>query len=94
MNQAEKDRFKQTVKAFSEEEYTEAVRLFPDEYLWDELFRRNSAMLQKINKAEEVIGVSMDNVMPIPIKTWEEIKRRYFDLEHKFTRIRKMFGGN
>lgn len=91
---SEKDKFKSIVKNFSEDEYKEAIRLFPDDCLWDELFRRNSKMLQRINQVEEVIGVSMDNIQPIPIVIWEEIRTRYFDLYGKFVRIRKMFGGN
>ena len=91
--QAEKDDFKKVIKGFSDEDYKEAIRLFPDDVLWEELFRRNTRMLQRINQIEEVIGVNMDNILPIPIDTWNEIKRRYMDLKNKYMRIRKL-GGN
>lgn len=91
--QAEKDSFKDIIKSFSNEEYIETVKLIPDFCLWDELFRRNTAMLQRINQIEEVLGVNMDNIKPIPIETWLEIRRRYEDLEKKYVMIRKL-GGN
>ena len=94
MNELEKKNFRDITKALSDEERNEAIKLFPDDLLWDELFRRNTKMLQRIIQVEEVIGVNMDNVMPIPIDTWNEIRRRYNDIEKKFMRIRKMFGGN
>ena len=91
--QAEKDEIKNIIKGFSEEEHKDAIRLFPDDVLWEELFRRNTRMLQRVNQIEEVIGVNMDNILPIPIDTWNEIKRRYMDLKNKYVRIRKL-GGN
>ena len=91
--QAEKNEFKQVIKGFSEVECEEAVKILPDKCLWDELFRRNSAMLQKINQIEEALGVNMDNIKPIPINTWMEIRERYEDLEKKFVRVKKL-GGN
>ena len=36
--------------------------------------------------------MNMDNIMPIPIDTWNEIRRRYEDLEKKYVRIRKLGG--
>lgn len=91
--QAEKNEFKQVIKGFSEVECEEAVKILPDKCLWDELFRRNSAMLQRINQIEEALGVNMDNIKPIPINTWMEIRERYEDLEKKFVRVKKL-GGN
>lgn len=38
-------------------------------------------------------GVNMDNIKPIPINTWMEIRERYEDLEKKFVRVKKL-GGN
>ena len=48
-------------------------------------------MLQKINYIEEVLGVSFDNIRPIPVKAWEDIRSRYNDLKDKFGKIRKGF---
>ena len=91
--QAEKDEIKNIIKGLSEEENKDAVRVIPDEVLWEELFRRNTMMLQRINQIEKVVGANMDNILPIPINTWNEIKRRYLDLKNKYMRIRKL-GGN
>lgn len=93
MSDLEKKEFKERIKALSDEEVLETIKLLPDEILWEELFRRNTRILQRINQIEEVIGVSMDNILPIPIDTWNEIKRRYMDLKNKYIRIRKL-GGN
>lgn len=90
---AENDDLKRIIKGMENEDYNELIRLLPDDCLWDELFRRNTKMLQRINQIEEVIGVNMDDIMPIPIQTWEEIKSRYKDIEKKYKRIRQL-GGN
>ena len=92
--ESEKEEFKNIIKGFEECDYEEAVRLFPDECLWEELFRRNTAMLQRINQIEEVLGVNMDNIMPIPLDIWNEIRKRYRDLKNKYVRIRKLGGNN
>lgn len=93
MNDVEKNEIKCITKALTDEEINEVIRVIHDDYLWDELFRRNTIMLQRVNQIEEVLGVNMDNIMPIPIETWNEIKRRYMDLKNKYIRIRKL-GGN
>lgn len=93
MSELEKKEFKERIKALSDEEVLETVKLLPDDCLWNELFRRNTKMLQRVNQIEEVLGVNMDNIMPIPIETWNEIRRRYEDLEKKFVRVKKL-GGN
>lgn len=94
MNELELKEFRERMKALSDEETNEIVKLISDEKLWDELFRRNTKMLQRINQIEEVIGVNMDNIMPIPVETWNEIRRRYEDMEEKYKRIRKLGGNN
>ena len=92
MSELEKKEFKDRIKALTEEEISETIRLIPDDVIWSELIRRNTSMLQRVNQIEEVLGVSMDNIMPIPIDTWNEIRRRYEDLEKKYVRIRKLGG--
>jgi hypothetical protein len=92
MNELEKKEFKDIVKAFGEEEILEAVRLIPGDYLWNELIRRNTKMLKGVNYIEEILGTTVDNLQPIPIVAWEDMKRRYDDLENKFAKIRKGFG--
>ena len=49
MSELEKKEFEDIVKAFNEEEILETVRLIPDATLWDELFKRNTKMLHRIN---------------------------------------------
>ena len=78
--QAEKDDLKKIIKGFSYEDYEEVVKLLPSECMWNELFKRNTNMLHRINQIEEALGVSMDNVMPISIDTWNEVKKRYEDM--------------
>lgn len=94
MSELELKEFRERMKALSDEETNEIVKLIADEKLWNELFRRNTKMLQRINQIEEVIGVNMDNIMPIPIETWNEIRHRYEDIEEKYKRIRKLGGNN
>lgn len=49
-------------------------------------------MVQKINEIEDILGISVDNINPITVKAWEDIKNRYDDLEDKFKKIMKGFG--
>ncbi len=86
-----KTRLKETVKAFTDEEKTETIKLIPSDKLWEELIRRNTSMVQRINEIEDVLGISVDNIYPITIKAWEDIQRRFNDVEEKFKKIAKGF---
>lgn len=92
MGELEKKEFKETIKALTEEESIEAIKVMSSENLWQELIRRNTSMVQKINEIEDILGISVDNINPITVKAWEDIKTRYDDLEDKFKRIMKGFG--
>lgn len=92
MGELEKNEFKETIKALTEEESIEAIKVMSSENLWQELIRRNTSMVQKINEIEDILGISVDNINPITVKAWEDIKTRYDDLEDKFKRIMKGFG--
>ena len=92
MNELEKNLFKDSVKAYTEEEKLEAIKLIPSDYLWDELINRNTKMLQRINFVEETLGVSLDNIHPIPAMAWDDIRYRYTDTEDKFKKVMKGFG--
>ena len=83
---------KDAVKAFDQEEILEAIKVVSDDVLWDELIRRDTLMLKKINYIEEVLEISLDNLHPIPVSAWEDMRRRYNDLRDKFSKIRKGFG--
>ena len=83
---------KDTVKALEQDEVLEAIKVVSDDVLWDELMRRDALMLKKINYIEEVLGISLDNLHPIPASAWEDMRARYNDLRDKFSKIRKGFG--
>lgn len=92
MGELEKKEFKETIKALTDEESIEAIKVMSSENLWQELIRRNTTMVQKINEIEDILGISVDNITPITVKAWEDIKNRYDDLEDKFKKIMKGFG--
>lgn len=92
MGELEKKEFKETIKALTDEESIEAIKVMSSENLWQELIRRNTSMVQKINEIEDILGISVDNITPITVKAWEDIKNRYDDLEDKFKKIMKGFG--
>lgn len=92
MGELEKKEFKETIKALTDEESIEAIKVMSSENLWQELIRRNTSMVQKINEIEDILGISVDNINPITVKAWEDIKNRYDDLEDKFKKIMKGFG--
>ncbi len=92
LSSVEKEQLIDITKAYKDVELHVIIKAIPDDYLWDELMRRDSLMLQKINYIEEVLGVSFDNIHPIPLKAWEDIRSRYDDLKTKFGKIRKGFG--
>lgn len=93
MTQAERNKILDVVKAYKEEDFKIAVTAFPDDALWNELIRRESAMFKKIKCVEEIVGINMDNILPIPAITWNETKRRYDDIKDKFVKLKQMFGG-
>ena len=88
----EKEELKDIAKAYTEEEYLTIIKVVPDDYLWDELMRRDTAMTEKINFIQDIIGSSIDNLQPIPAKAWQDIRSRYNELKDKFSKIRKGFG--
>lgn len=92
LSSMDKDELKNITKAYSEEEYLTIIKVIPDDYLWEELMRRENSMLKGFNNICEILGASFDNLQPIPAKAWSDIKTRYDDLRDKFSRIRKGFG--
>lgn len=80
---------KDTVKAFTQEETLEVVKIISDDILWDELIRRNTSIENELYRIEDVLGVTLDNLRPIPIKAWNDLKDRYDDQKTKFQMIRK-----
>ena len=92
LSQKDKETLRDVTKAYTDEEYLTVIKVVPDDYLWDELIRRDAAMLKKINYIEDILGVSLDNLHPIPASAWADIRTRYNDLRDKFSQIRKGFG--
>lgn len=91
LSEMDKIELKNRTKGLSDEELSEVIKLIPSDTLWEELIRRNTSMLQKINNIEEVLGITVDNISTISIIAWEDIRKRYFDLENKFKAITKGF---
>ena len=92
LSQKDKEELRDITRAYTDEEYLTIIKVVPDDYLWDELIRRDAAMLEKINYIQEIIGGSCDNLRPISAKNWEDIRTRYTDLRDKFSQIRNGFG--
>lgn len=94
LSEIDKRELKDLTKAYSDEEYQTVVKVIPDDYLWNELMRRNSSMIKGVDIVEEALGVSLDSVVPISAKAWNEMKAKYDDLKDRFSKIRKISGGN
>ena len=92
LTEIDKRQLKDATKAYSNEEYETIIKVIPDDYLWDELLRRNSNMNKEIDFVADVLGVTLDNVIPISAKAWQEIRSKYDDLKEKFQKIRKGTG--
>ena len=91
LSELDEEKLIDIAKSYSEEELSVIIKEIPDDYLWDELIRRDSLIYKKISCIEEVLDVSLDNLHPIPVRAWKEIRTRYDDLQNKFTKIRKGF---
>ena len=91
LSNVEKAELRDIAKAYTKEEYETIIKVIPDDYLWDELIRRNSSMIERINHIQEIIGGSFDNINLISARAWEDIRVRYDDLKDKFSKIRKEF---
>ena len=94
LSKMDKEELKNVTKAYTEEECKTIIKVIPDDYLWEELIRRNNSIIKGIDFISETLGVSLDNIIPISAKTWEEIKGRYDDLKDRFSKIRKGLGAN
>lgn len=93
MTQAEKKKIIEIIKSYQPQDLQIAITTFPDDLLWSELIRRESAMFKKIKCVEEIVGIKMDNIQPIPAIAWNETKKRYDDIKDKFVKLKRMFGG-
>ena len=85
----EVEQLKNLTKAYTPAELLVIIESIPSDYLWDELIRRDNQMLQNIFHIEDVLGVSLDNIRPIPLRAWEDIRGRYNELKSKYRNIRE-----
>ena len=91
LSEVEKEELKDITKAYTDEELNVIIKVIPDNFLWDELMRREGAMVKGANTVCEIVGASFDNLQPIPARAWKEIRIRYDDLREKYTKLRKVF---
>ena len=87
-----KEELKDVTKAYTNEEYEVIIKCIPDEYLWLELIRRYNAMIKGVENIATILGVTLDNIIPISGETWKGIRDKYDDLKERFSKIRKGTG--
>ena len=88
---ANKEKLRDITKAYTEEELNVVIKVIPDNHLWEELMRREASMLNGANNICEILGASFDTLNPIPVRAWEDIRKRYDDLREKYLKMRKVF---
>lgn len=91
LSEVEKEELKDITKAYTDEELNVIIKVIPDNFLWDELMRREGTMVKGANSVCEIVGASFDNLQPIPARAWKEIRNRYDDLREKYIKLRKVF---
>ena len=89
ISELDEEKLKDITQSYEVEELNVIIREIPDDYLWDELMRRESFVLKNINYIEEILDISFDNLRPIPAKAWKDIRTRYDEMQNKYKKIRK-----
>ena len=89
LSAADIEALKNVTEAYTSEELNVVIKAIPDDYLWNELMRRDSVVLESINHIEGILDISLDNLRPIPAKAWSEIKTRYEDMQNKYKKIKE-----
>ena len=90
LSEVEKEELKDITKAYTDEELNVIIKVIPDNYLWDELMRREGTMINGANAVCEIVGASFDHLQPIPARAWKEIRNRYDDLRERYIKLRKV----
>lgn len=85
-------RIKNTITSMSDEEKDIVLSTIPSEKLWSELRRRNVNWQSKIDTFNEIMGVSISTVNPIPEASWIGMVDRYSDIEVRFNEIARVMG--
>ena len=88
----EKNKLKETIKAMSDDEQLIGLKVISSDKLWSELRRRNVAMQSKIDNFNNILGVSVSTINPIPESSWDGMTDRYADIERRFNEIAKLMG--
>ena len=94
LSEVEKEELKDITKAYTDEELNVIIKVIPDNFLWDELMRREGTMVKGASAVCEIVGASFDSLQPIPARAWKEIRNRYDDLREKYTKLRKVLANN
>lgn len=88
----DKAKLKETMKAMTDEEQIVSLKVVSSEKLWNELRRRNAMMQDKIENFNNIMGVSLNTINPIPEYSWIGMVDRYSDVEVRFNEIMKVMG--
>lgn len=92
MTEREIGRIKNTITSMTEDEKDIVLSTIPSEKLWSELRRRNVNWQSKIDTFNEIMGVSISTVNPIPESSWIGMVDRYSDIEVRFNEIARVMG--
>lgn len=85
-------RIKNTIASMTDDEKDIVLSTIPSEKLWSELRRRNVNWQSKIDTFNEIMGVSISTVNPIPESSWIGMVDRYSDIEVRFNEIARVMG--
>jgi hypothetical protein len=85
-------RIKNTITSMTDDEKDIVLSTIPSEKLWSELRRRNVNWQSKIDTFNEIMGVSISTVNPIPESSWIGMVDRYSDIEVRFNEIARVMG--
>ena len=63
LSQTDKETLANVTKSYTNEELDVVIKEIPDEYLWNEIMRRDSFAIEGINYIEGILDVSFDNLL-------------------------------
>ena len=92
LSEKETTKVQDSMKAMTDEEQIVGLKVISSEKLWAELRRRNAMMQDKIESFNNIMGVSLNTINPIPEVSWIGMVDRYTDVEVRFNEITKVIG--